>query len=180
MARFLAMTLFLVLVASTSASSSKFLGTDKAIVCPAPLFVPEGQFCVCKDPDNCPSTVETLTPEKAAQLAAEMTANGPYKFRRGAAVLVQAGCRWEEITATVGGGGQMPVIVNGQQMNVTVPVGVRKGEMFKVTGRTLDQEQGWWVPAQPQVVVPPQRLSPLLAVPPPEEVQLLPPVERLA
>ena len=87
----------------------------------------------------------------AAQLAAEMTANGPYKFRRGAAVLVQAGCRWEEITATVGGGGQMPVIVNGQQMNVTVPVGVRKGQIFQVTGRTLDQEQGWWVPEQPQV-----------------------------
>ena len=50
-------------------------------------------------------------------MAAQTAANGPYKFRRGAAVLVQAGCRWEYITATVGGGGQMPVIINGQQMN---------------------------------------------------------------
>ena len=27
--------------------------------------------CVCKDPENCPSTVETLSPEEAAKQAAE-------------------------------------------------------------------------------------------------------------
>ena len=93
----------------------------------------------------------------AAQMAAQMAADGPYKFRRGAAVLVQAGCRdttrdtIAEITATVGGGGQMLVNINGKQMIVTVPVGVREGQHFQVTGRTLGQEQGLWVPEQPQV-----------------------------
>jgi len=48
----------------------------KDIQCPAPLFVADCNsagfcVCVCKDPDNCPSTVETLSAEEAAKQAAE-------------------------------------------------------------------------------------------------------------
>ena len=57
-----------------NAKGASFIQLEKdegPLRCPAPLFVAEGQFCVCKDPENCPSTAETLTPEQAAQLAAE-------------------------------------------------------------------------------------------------------------
>merc|ERR1719456_1855871 len=44
------------------------------LVCPAPIFVPDGQFCVCKDDATCPSTAKVWTPEEAASVAAEYQA----------------------------------------------------------------------------------------------------------
>merc|ERR1719446_893253 len=72
MSRFSLVIGVLALAASTNAVT--FLQKD--IACPAPLFVADCNsagfcVCVCKDPDNCPSTVETLSPEEAAKQAAE-------------------------------------------------------------------------------------------------------------
>merc|ERR1719262_1237584 len=46
------------------------------IKCPAPVFVAECTdkgtcFCVCKDPETCPSTAKVLIPEEAAKLFKE-------------------------------------------------------------------------------------------------------------
>merc|ERR1719238_2453123 len=62
------------LIASSEAAT--FMQKESDIACPAPLFVADCNsagfcVCVCKDPDNCPSTVETLSPEEAAKQAAE-------------------------------------------------------------------------------------------------------------
>merc|ERR1719355_313358 len=61
------------------AQAATFLAKDKDIACPAPLFVADCNdagfcVCVCKDPENCPSTAATITPEEAAAKAAEYQA----------------------------------------------------------------------------------------------------------
>merc|ERR1719261_1172243 len=74
MARSFPFVMALLALIASNAKAVTFMQKD--ISCPAPLFVADCNsagfcVCVCKDKDNCPSTVETLSPEEAAKQAAE-------------------------------------------------------------------------------------------------------------
>ena len=57
------------------------------------------------------------------------------------------------VAATTGEGGQMTVNVNGQQMNVTVPAGVKEGQNFTFQVPQAAQAVGTPVVAQAAPVV---------------------------
>ena len=57
------------------------------------------------------------------------------------------------VAATTGEGGQMTVNVNGQQMNVTVPAGVKEGQNFTFQVPAAAQAVGTPVVAQAAPVV---------------------------
>merc|ERR1719162_1253639 len=55
--------------AGIPAMGGSLLETGAKLVCPAPIFIAEGQFCVCKDETVCPKTGYTMSAGEAATYA---------------------------------------------------------------------------------------------------------------